>query len=131
MGLDEEQWRTFASGAEQVAGAVRDRYGMRTVFHHHCAGYVETPQEVAKLMELTDPGLLGLCLDMGHYAFGGGDPVEALERYYSIIDDIPAFVAAARRPQPLFGVAIAGRDVKVVDPALDGLGDQFTGFLDA
>ena len=26
----------------------------------------------------------------------------ALERYYSIVDDIPAFVAAARRPQPLF-----------------------------
>ena len=85
MGLDEEQWRTFASGAEQVARAVRDRYGLRTVFHHHCAGYVETPHEVARLMELTDPGLLGLCLDMGHYAFGGGDPVEALERYYSRI----------------------------------------------
>ena len=26
----------------------------------------------------------------------------ALERYYSIVDDIPAFVAAARRPQPIF-----------------------------
>jgi len=85
MGLSEEQWRTFASGAEQVARAVIDRYGMRTVFHHHCGGYVETPQEVAKLMELTDPEILGLCLDMGHYAFGGGDPVEALEKYYSRI----------------------------------------------
>ncbi len=85
MGLSEEQWRTFASGAEQVARAVLDRYGMRTVFHHHCGGYVETPQEVAMLMELTNPELLGLCLDMGHYAFGGGDPVEALEKYYSRI----------------------------------------------
>ena len=36
-------------------------------------------------MELTDPELVGLCLDMGHYAFGGGDPVEALEKYYSRI----------------------------------------------
>jgi len=81
MGLSEEQWNTFASGAGQVAGAVRDRYGMRTVFHHHCAGYVETPEEVDKLMELTDPELL----DMGHYAFGGGDPLEALEKYYSRI----------------------------------------------
>ena len=85
MGLSEEQWNTFASGAEKVAKAVRDHYGMRTVFHHHCAGYVETPQEVDKLMELTDPELLGLCLDMGHYAFGGGDPLEALNRYYSRI----------------------------------------------
>ena len=32
-------------------------------------------------MSLTDPQLLGLCLDMGHYAFGGGDPVAALKRY--------------------------------------------------
>jgi inosose dehydratase len=85
MGLNEEQWLTFASGAEKVARAVKDRYGMRTVFHHHCGGYVETPLELAKLMELTDPELLGLCLDMGHYAFGGGNPVEALESYYSRI----------------------------------------------
>ena len=32
-------------------------------------------------MALTDPELLGLCLDMGHYAFGGGDPVKALKKY--------------------------------------------------
>jgi len=85
MGLNENQWKTFAEGAERVAHAVKDKYGMRTVFHHHCAGYVETPDEVAKLMELTDPDLLGLCLDMGHYAFGGGNPVEALKKYYDRI----------------------------------------------
>ena len=36
-------------------------------------------------MELTDSSLLGLCLDMGHYAFGGGNPVEALKKYYNRI----------------------------------------------
>ncbi|MEM9142265.1 MAG: sugar phosphate isomerase/epimerase [Bacteroidota bacterium] len=81
MGLSEGQWQTYASGAEKVARAVKEAYGLRTVFHHHCAGYVETPQEVATLMRLTDPTVLGLCLDMGHYAFGGGNPLEALERY--------------------------------------------------
>lgn len=82
MGLSEESWITFASGAEKVAKAVRATFGIRTVFHHHCGGYVETPNEVAKLMELTDPSLLGLCLDVGHYAFGGGNPVDALKEYY-------------------------------------------------
>lgn len=82
LGLTEQQWETFAIGAERVAKAVKEKYGMRTVFHHHCGGYVETPREVAKLMKLTNPELLGLCLDMGHFAFGGGDPVEALEKYY-------------------------------------------------
>ena len=85
MGLTEEQWNVFAKGAEKVASAVKVKYGMRTVFHHHCGGYVETPQEIDTLMNLTDPMLLGLCLDMGHYAFGGGDPVEALQEYYSRI----------------------------------------------
>jgi inosose dehydratase len=85
MSLTKAQWEVFASGAEKVARAVKDKYGMRTVFHHHCAGYVETPDEVDTLMQLTHPELLGLCLDMGHYAFGGGDPVQALQKYYDRI----------------------------------------------
>jgi inosose dehydratase len=85
MGLTEEQWNIFAAGAEKVAKAVKDKYGMRTVFHHHCAGYIETPAEVDILMSLTNPEILGLCLDMGHFAFGGGDPVKALEKYYDRI----------------------------------------------
>ncbi|MDQ3651843.1 MAG: sugar phosphate isomerase/epimerase, partial [Acidobacteriota bacterium] len=31
--------------------------------------------------ESTDPDLLGLCLDTGHYFFGGGDPVDAVRLY--------------------------------------------------
>jgi inosose dehydratase len=85
MGLSEASWNTFAAGAEKLARAVKREFGIRTVFHHHCGGYVETPLEVARLMELTDPALLGLCLDMGHLAFGGGDPVVALETYYDRI----------------------------------------------
>jgi len=85
MGLADLQWKIFAAGAENIAKAVKDKYGMQTIFHHHCGGYVETPWEVAKLMELTNPDALGLCLDMGHFAFGGGDPVKALEKYYDRI----------------------------------------------
>ncbi len=81
MGLLEEQWNVYAEGAEKVAKAVKEAYGLRTVFHHHCAGYVETPEEIDKLMSLTDSKLLGLCLDMGHYAFGGGNPIEALKKH--------------------------------------------------
>jgi inosose dehydratase len=81
QGLDGAQWDTFARGAERIARAVRDATGLRTVFHHHCAGYVETPDEIDALMRRTDPRLLGLCLDTGHLAYGGGDPVAALARY--------------------------------------------------
>jgi inosose dehydratase len=80
-GLSDEDWLAFAEGAEAIASAVRDETGLRTVFHHHCAGFVETPAETERLMETTDPGLLGLCLDTGHWALGGGDPLEALRTY--------------------------------------------------
>ncbi|MEI7643560.1 MAG: TIM barrel protein [Chloroflexales bacterium] len=84
FGLDE--WRIFARGAEAVARAVRDETGLRTVFHHHCAGFVETPAEIAALLDLTDPALLGLVFDTGHYVYGAGATdgaaaLEGLERF--------------------------------------------------
>jgi len=72
LGMSVADWRTFAQGAELVARAVREETGLVTAFHHHCAGYVETPDEIARLLELTDPDLLGLVFDTGHYLFGAG-----------------------------------------------------------
>lgn len=81
MGLSAEQWAVYTSGAEQVARAVRDETGLRTIFHHHCAGFVETPDEVSTFLDRTNPDLIGLCFDTGHYRFGGGDPVAGLRQH--------------------------------------------------
>lgn len=80
LALSKGEWKTFARGAERIARAVRDRIGLRTVFHHHCAGYVETPDEVARFLDLTDPALIGLAFDTGHYLYGAGgnDPTSVL-----------------------------------------------------
>ena len=78
MGLNKTQWDIFSSGANEIALKVRHDTGLRTVFHHHCAGFVETYEEIKTLMNLTDPDVLGLCLDTGHLKFGGGDPLKAL-----------------------------------------------------
>lgn len=83
--LGKDDWKVFAEGANKVAEEVKKQTGLRTVFHHHCAGYVETPDEIDTLMSLTDPSILGLVLDMGHYMFGGGDPLVALRKYYNRI----------------------------------------------
>ncbi len=79
--LQEPAWTTFAAGAERVARAVRDDAGLRTVFHPHCGGYVETPQEIDQLMARTDRSLLGLVLDTGHIMYGGGDPMKVYEQH--------------------------------------------------
>jgi inosose dehydratase len=83
MSLKPEEWKVAADVANKVASAVRNETGLRTVFHHHCAGYVETPDEIARLLELTDPHLLGLVFDTGHYSFGSGgaDVIAALDRF--------------------------------------------------
>jgi len=80
-GLSESEWKVFAEGAEKVADAVKEQVGLRTVFHHHCAGYVERPEEIDTLLQITNPTLLGLCFDTGHYRFAGGDPVAGLRAY--------------------------------------------------
>ena len=81
LGLNGQQCDEAARGVDRIAAAVRDETGLRTVFHHHCAGYVETSTEIDALMQRTDPSLVGLCLDSGHAMYGGGSPLELLARY--------------------------------------------------
>ena len=84
-GLSPAEWKIFATARTEFARAVFEETGLRTVFHHHCAGYVETPDEIARLLELTDPQRLGLVFDTGHYSYGAGgadcDVVAALDRF--------------------------------------------------
>ncbi len=80
-GLKQSQWVDFVAGASLIARTVRDETGLRTTFHHHGGGYIETPAEVEELLERSDSELLGLCLDTGHFALGGGDPAEAIRSF--------------------------------------------------
>lgn len=101
-GLDDNEWGTVAAGAHAIAAAVKEQAGLRTVFHNHCATFVETPAEIDELMSRTDPALLGLCLDTGHAAFGGGNPLETFDKWHNRIwhmhlkDCDPAIRARAR-----------------------------------
>ena len=85
MALPDDEWAGYAGRAEAVARAVREETELRSVFHHHSAGWVETPDEIDRFLALTDPELLGLVFDTGHYVFGAGEAgpglVEALDRW--------------------------------------------------
>ncbi len=102
-GLREAQGGAFTAAANRVAQAVRRETGLRTVFHHHVGTFVETPEETARFLAMTDPSVLGLCFDTGHWRFGGGDPVEAIDRHGDRIwhvhfkDHAPQVAARSRR----------------------------------
>ncbi len=83
--LSRDEWKVFVRGAADFAKRVRDESGLRTVFHHHCGGFVETPGEIEKFLSDTPADLIGLVLDMGHYRFGGGYPEAAMEYFWDRI----------------------------------------------
>lgn len=84
VGMTDRQWEEAAKLLVRTARACRER-GLRVAFHHHAGTFVETPREIEQLCTLTDPDLMGLCLDTGHYFYGGGDPVDAVRKHGSRI----------------------------------------------
>ncbi|SEG53878.1 inosose dehydratase [Nonomuraea solani] len=76
-GLPSPEWPAYAARVQDAVDRCRAR-GFEPVFHHHLGTYVETPDDVERLLELTD---VQLCLDTGHLLLAGGDPVTALRSW--------------------------------------------------
>jgi inosose dehydratase len=77
---DQAAWRAAAAAMEQVARDMAT-LGLRTVFHLEAGSHLATPDDEARLCALTDPELVGICLDTGHYAYSFGDPRAAVREY--------------------------------------------------
>jgi inosose dehydratase len=63
--------------AERIQAAAQRALdaGVPAAFHPHTATYIESQEEVAALLEATDPAVVRLAFDTGHCVVGGGDPV--------------------------------------------------------
>ena len=70
--LDADGWRVLADGLTRAAAVAQD-LGLLLAVHPHRGTVIERPEEVDRLLDRTD---VGLCLDTGHVAVGGGDPLE-------------------------------------------------------
>ena len=79
--LTSAEWDVYAAGVNRVARKIYDELGLKVVFHHHCGGYVETPEETRNLLDRADPDLVGLCLDTGHWQYAGGDALACVKEY--------------------------------------------------
>jgi inosose dehydratase len=83
-------------------------------FHPHAGTFVETADEIERLTTLTDPMLVPLCLDVGHFLVGGGDPVQALRTYgervtHVHLKDVDPEVLASLRDDTIAGFSDAIR----------------------
>lgn len=116
------QWRELTTQTERLGREVQDRYGLRIVVHPHADTHIDTPQNVARFLDATDPALVSLCLDTGHYAYCGGDSVQAIETFAERIGYLhlkqvdPRILAEVVAGQVPFGPAVA-RGVMCEPPA--------------
>jgi inosose dehydratase len=117
---------------------------VKVAFHPHTATWIEATDEVAALAsKLADTGA-GLCLDVGHYLVGGGEPARAIRAFGPLVThvhmkDVDPSVLARLRSGELdgFGAAVRARiftelgngalDLAGVLETLDGIG--YSGWL--
>jgi inosose dehydratase len=80
-GWTDAQWHDAVDTLHACARALRDQLGLRVVVHHHAGTYLETPSEIDRLLDQTDPDLVNLLLDTGHATYGGDDAVDVVRRH--------------------------------------------------
>ena len=93
---DDAAWKAAAGAMEEVARCLQ-RLGLQTVVHLEAGSHLATPEDQDRLCGLTDPELIGICLDTGHYAYSYGRPREAVRQYgrrirYVHLKDVDAAV---------------------------------------
>jgi len=64
--LSPARFETMIANLHRAAELARDE-GFEVVLHPHAGTYIETRDEIARVMDRIDPSLLGLCLDTGHF----------------------------------------------------------------
>jgi inosose dehydratase len=69
--LTAAEWRDLIDGVDRVAALAGER-GLVTAVHPHWGTAIERPDHIARFLDASDHPL---CLDTGHVALGGADPL--------------------------------------------------------
>jgi inosose dehydratase len=80
--LDDAAWKQLIENTHRIANLAHDRFGLKVVFHPHAESHVEYEDQIEAFLEATDPARVSLCLDTGHHAYRGGDPVSFMRRHH-------------------------------------------------
>ena len=83
--INDDSWKRMIETTHTVADLVHERFNLKLVFHPHVDTHVQYEHEIEYLLENTDPDRVALCLDTGHHAYLGGDPVSFMRRHHARI----------------------------------------------
>jgi inosose dehydratase len=75
--LGDEEWGRLAENLHRIEEQARG-HGLVMALHPHAGSLVETRDQIERVLAETD---VPVCLDTGHFAIGGADPVEFLRRH--------------------------------------------------
>lgn len=75
-----EDFQQLGKVISEVAKRVVD-LGIQLGYHNHMNSLGESPDEVDRILEASDPRYVKFELDIAHYQQGGGDPAEAIRKY--------------------------------------------------
>ncbi len=80
--LDDAGWSRLRDTTHRLAEYTATR-GIASVFHPHGDTSIQFEPEIERFLELTDPALVNLCLDVGHHAYAGGDAVTFVRKHHA------------------------------------------------
>ena len=83
--LDDDGWKTLIENTHRIADLVIERFGLNLAYHPHAETHVEYEDQIELLLEQTDPSRVSMCLDTGHHAYRGGDPIAFMRRHHDRI----------------------------------------------
>jgi len=73
--MDAAEWTGFIDRIRTVAKMGSEDYGLTVGMHAHAAGFMDFEPELERLLDEVDEAILKMCLDTGHHAYAGYDPV--------------------------------------------------------
>lgn len=77
---DAAEFRRMGRLLTEIGARTADR-GIALGLHNHMGNLSQSPDEVARVLDASDPRVVRLELDVAHYQAAGGDPVAAVRQY--------------------------------------------------
>ncbi len=78
--LDADQIKAYAELSNRI-GALCKENGLVACFHPHANTAIYTEEEIQMFCDLTDPELVGLCMDTAHTTIAGMDAPQAFDKF--------------------------------------------------